>query len=153
MKTILIGLFLCLVAVTSASIGQSAATPRGAQPSPQPTERLGRLFLTPQQRQDLDRKRQLNIKEAVVANEGSFTVDGQVSRSAGGTTTWINGVPEHHSRKPVDTTRAPVQTGESEPSVSLKIGQTVDKASGEVNDGLRGGRVQIERRSQSGASR
>jgi len=37
-------------------------------------------FFTPQQRQDLDRRRQANIQESAVTTNSSVTVNGQVSR-------------------------------------------------------------------------
>src|SRR6195256_4253384 len=63
-------------------------------------ENLGRLFFTEQQRQDLDRRRQANIRETAVVVESSVTVNGQVSRSSGRSTTWLNGVPQESTRKP-----------------------------------------------------
>jgi len=97
-------------------------------------ENLGRLFFTEQQRQDLDRRRQANIQEATTVVESLVTVNGQVSRSSGKTTTWINGVPESSAKRPRDPTRVTLPGGEAEPSVSLKIGQTLDKVRGEIKD-------------------
>jgi len=51
-------------------------------------QNLGRLFFTEQQRQDLDRRRQANIQETAVVVESTVTVNGQVSRSSGRSTTW-----------------------------------------------------------------
>jgi len=104
-------------------------------------ENLGRLFFTEQQRQDLDRRRQANIREAAVIVESSVTVNGQVSRSSGRSTTWINGVPQESTRKPLDPARVTVPGGEGVPSVSLKIGQTLDKIRGEIRDPVAGGKI------------
>ncbi len=104
-------------------------------------ENLGRLFFTEQQRQDLDRRRQANIREAAVIVESSVTVNGQVSRSSGRSTTWINGVPQENTRRPLDPARVTLPAGDSAPSVSLKIGQTLDKVRGEVRDPVGGGRI------------
>ena len=104
-------------------------------------ENLGRLFFTEQQRQDLDRRRQANIREAAVIVESSVTVNGQVSRSSGRSTTWINGVPQANARRPHDPARVTLPGGEGGPSVSLKIGQTLDKVRGEVRDPVGGGRI------------
>jgi hypothetical protein len=106
-------------------------------------ENLGRLFLTPQQRQDLDRRRQANIREAAVVVENLVTATGQVSRSSGKTTVWLNGVPQASSRKPPDPARVTLPGGEGEPSVSLKIGQTLDKVRGVIRDELREGRIAV----------
>jgi len=104
-------------------------------------ENLGRLFFTEQQRQELDRRRQANIREAAVIVESSVTVNGQVSRSSGRSTTWINGVPQESTRKPADPARVTLPGGEGAPSINLKIGQTLDKIRGEVRDPVGGGRI------------
>src|SRR5882762_10757189 len=104
-------------------------------------ENLGRLFFTEQQRQDLDRRRQANIQETAVVVESTVTVNGQVSRSSGRSTTWINGVPQTNARRPHDPARVTLPGGEGTPSVSLKIGQTLDKARGEIRDPVAGGKI------------
>ena len=104
-------------------------------------ENLGRLFFTEQQRQDLDRRRQANIQETAVVVESTVTVNGQVSRSSGRSTTWINGVPQESTRKPLDPARVTLPGGEGAPSVNLKIGQTLDKVRGEVRDPVGNGRI------------
>jgi hypothetical protein len=104
-------------------------------------DNLGRLFFTPQQRQDLDRRRQANVQEAAVTVNSSVTVNGQVSRSNGKNTLWINGVPQETTRRPIDPARATVSGGEGEPSVSLKIGQTLDKVRGQVRDTIQDGQI------------
>ncbi|TAK66696.1 MAG: hypothetical protein EPO19_13295, partial [Betaproteobacteria bacterium] len=55
-------------------------------------EELGRLFLTPQQRQDLDRRRATNRaeEETPQISEGPLTLEGHLQRSSGRTATWIN---------------------------------------------------------------
>ena len=104
-------------------------------------QNLGRLFFTEQQRQDLDRRRQANIQETAVVVESFVTVNGQVSRSSGRSTTWINGVPQDNARKPRDPARVTLPGGEGAPSVSLKIGQTLDKVRGEIRDPAVDGRI------------
>jgi hypothetical protein len=105
-------------------------------------ENLGRLFFTEQQRQDFDRRRQANIREAAVIVESTVTVNGQVSRSSGRSTTWINGVPQESARKPTDPARVTLPGGEGAPSVNLKIGQTLDKVRGEIRDPVAGGSIE-----------
>lgn len=110
-------------------------------------EDLGRLFFTPQQRQDLDRRRAANVQEAAtVVQESTLTLQGQVSRSGGKTTTWINAVPQHDAYRSFDPARANIQTGEDEPKVELKVGQTFDRVRGETRDGLAGGRIKVNPR-------
>jgi len=105
-------------------------------------EKLGRLFFTEQQRQDLDRRRQANIRETAAVVESTVTVNGQVSRSSGRSTTWLNGVPQDNARRPLDPARVTLPGGEGAPSVSLKIGQTLDKIRGEIRDPVAGGTIE-----------
>jgi len=111
----------------------------GAIDSATAVDNLGRLFFTPQQRQDLDRRRQANIQESAATVNSLVTVNGQVSRSNGKNTVWINGAPQETSRRPADPSRVSVQGGEGEPSINLKIGQTLDRVRGEVKDPAGGG--------------
>jgi hypothetical protein len=111
---------------------------------------LGRLFLTDQQRQELDRRRQLNIAEVVVVNEGAFTVNGHVSRSSGKTTTWINGAPRNDGHRSGDPAAVPLSPAEGEAPVTLKVGQTLDKARGTVTDRVPAGSVKVDRSARGG---
>ena len=123
-----------------------AALAAACIPTTGTAEELGRLFFTPQQREDLDRRRATNAQEALVTRESSLTVNGHVSRSSGKTTTWINGVPQNDTHRSSDPSRVTVQVGEGEPSVTLKVGQTRDEARGETKDGLAGGKLKVERK-------
>jgi hypothetical protein len=107
-------------------------------PRPAAADELGRLFYTPQQRQELDRRRASNVpeKEAAVV-ESSVTVNGHVARSSGKTTTWVNGVPQYDAYSGRDPARVHLQDG------TVKIGQTLDRTRGEVKDGLEGGTVRV----------
>ncbi|MFA5914618.1 MAG: hypothetical protein WC830_13780 [Burkholderiales bacterium] len=116
-----------------------------AAPAAAAAEELGRLFFTPQQRQDLDRRRASNRaeEEAPQIKEGPLTLDGRVQRSSGRTTTWINGVPQYDSYTSRDPAKLTVVPNEGEPGVSLKIGQTYERNTGTVRDELEGGEVRI----------
>jgi hypothetical protein len=114
--------------IVAALLLAAATGPAGAQ------EALGRLFFTEQQRQDLDRRRQANIQEATVVVDSLVTVNGQVSRASGKNTTWINGVPQTSTRRPHDPARVTLPGAEGEPSVTVKVGQTLDKVRGEIRD-------------------
>jgi len=107
-------------------------------------ENLGRLFFTPQQRQDLDRRRQANIQDSAVSADNRVTVNGQVSRSLGKTTIWLNGVPQENTRKPRDPAQVTLPGGEGEAPVTLKIGQTLDKVRGKIRDELGEGKIAVE---------
>jgi len=104
-------------------------------------ENLGRLFLSPQQRHELDRRRRANIQEAAVVVQRLVTVNGQVSRSSGKTTVWVNGVPEASTRKPRDPARVTLPGTGGGPSVSIKVGQTLDKIQGAVTDPIGEGKI------------
>lgn len=109
-------------------------------------EELGRLFFTPEQRRDLDSRRATNRaeQEAPQIKEGPITLQGQVLRSNGRTVTWINGAPEYDdSRAGQDAARVTVVPNAGEPGVSLKVGQTYERASGEVRDVLNGGKITV----------
>jgi len=112
-----------------------------ARPVPA-AEPLGRLFFTPQQRQDLDYRRRANIQDSpTAAVESTVTINGQVSRSSGKSTTWINGVPQHDSHRTRNPAHVTVGGNEGEAPVDLKVGETLDKTRGEVKDGLGGGNI------------
>jgi len=100
-------------------------------------DELGRLFFTPQQRQELDRRRASNVQEQEVVVESTVTVSGQVSRSSGKTTTWVNGVPQYDTYSGRDPARVHLPDG------TIKIGQTLDRNRGEVKDGLEGGTIRV----------
>jgi len=117
----------------------------GLAPPAVAVEELGRLFLTPQQRLDLDRRRAANIQEAMVVQESTLTVEGRVSRSSGKSTTWVNRVPQHDSYTSADPAQVTISTGEGQPEVTLKVGQTHDNVRGEVRDGLGGGKVSVKK--------
>jgi hypothetical protein len=108
-------------------------------------EELGRLFLTPQQRQDLDRRRATNRaeEEAPQIREGPLTLEGHVQRSSGKTATWINGVPQYDSHASRDPARVTVVPNEGEPGVNLKVGEIYERTTGQVRDTLQGGEIRI----------
>jgi len=86
-----------------------------------------------------------------VTGESRVTINGQVSRSSGNTTTWINGVPQESARTPRDPAQATLPGGEGEPSVSLRIGQTLDKIRGEVQDPVQNGSIVVPTQSGGGS--
>jgi hypothetical protein len=122
--------------------------------APAAADEMGRLFFTPQQRQELDRRREANVQESGIATvESSMTVNGHVARSSGKTTTWINGVPQYDSVHTRDPSHVTIGGSEGDPPVDLKIGQTLDKTRGEVKDELGGGQIIIRQGSRQPAGR
>jgi hypothetical protein len=95
---------------------------------------LGRIFFTPQQRQDLDRRRNLNVTESEVIVESLVTVNGHVARSSGKSTTWINGV--WYTRTAATPDR--VTSNAATPRSGVKIGQTLIAA--RARSAIRSGR-------------
>jgi hypothetical protein len=116
---------------------------------------LGRLFFTPEQRAALDARRKARIpdKPAAVVVESPVTrLDGFVSRGGGRSTVWVNGEPVPEGTNPEglrvrprrsDSGRVTVDIGETDSQVDLKIGQSFDRASGEVKDSLDGGEIKV----------
>ena len=130
------------------------AAPAGAQDTP-----LGRLFFTAEQRQMLDRQRQLDVKEAVAADP-TLTIDGVVTRSSGKRTVWINGVAQSAapgvaaavSPRRDDPAQVVVQASGAKP-VKARVGDSVDRQSGEATGLLGGGSIKIRRSTPTAASR
>jgi hypothetical protein len=119
---------------------------------------LGRLFFTPDQRAALDARRKARIpdKPSTVVVESPVTrLDGIVSRGGGKSTVWVNGEPVPEGVNPEglrvrprrsDSSRVTVDIGETDNQVDLRIGQSFDRATGEVRDSLDGGEVTVTRR-------
>ncbi|MCK6407305.1 MAG: hypothetical protein L6Q60_15010 [Rhodocyclaceae bacterium] len=118
---------------------------------------LGRLFLTPEKRELLDRQRALNALETQVANEDpTILVNGQVLRSSGKRTTWINGQTqnEQETRTGViahpDRTASRVTLESSEdPRASVKVGESLNRGTQETLSPLGDGSITIHRRPAS----
>jgi hypothetical protein len=119
-------------------------------------QQLGRLFFTPEQREVLDarRKARLPDKPAPVAISPTTRVDGYVKRSHGKSTIWLDGqaIPDGvraeglRVHRGSDPSRVSIGVGDEGRNVSVRVGQTVDRASGEIKDPLGAGQVRIERR-------
>jgi hypothetical protein len=108
-----------------------------------PAQDVGRVFFTPQQRQDLDRRRDLNVVDSPGVVEPAVTVNGHVTRSSGKTTTWINGVPQYDTYRGRAPDRVAVPSGAA--AQGVKVGQTLDHGRGEVRDPLQGGQIRVHR--------
>ncbi len=105
-------------------------------------DELGRLFYTPQQRAELDRQRDMSTAEPQAAGaESLVTINGNVVRSSGKTTTWVNGVAQHDAARGRDPSRPVVVDGDT--SVRVKVGQTYDRTQGETHDPLGTGEIRI----------
>lgn len=131
------------------------AVPAGAQDAAAP---LGRLFFTPEQRSALDRQRQLGAPE-VSGDDATLTIDGVALRSNGRRTVWIDGVAHDAAAGAALVTpdrRDPGQvvvriTGNA--AIKARVGDRVDRNSGETSGVLDGGSLTIRRAAPAPASR
>jgi len=131
---------LALLAATAAIAGAAG------------TEPLGRLFFTPERRAALERQRQLNIQETRPLEGSSVSLDGIVTRSSGRSTVWVNGRPQNENAvgsgvsaavTPKNPGRAVVTPGE-DPAASLKVGESINRATRERSDVLGGGKIVVK---------
>jgi hypothetical protein len=118
-------------------------------------EPLGRLFFTPEQRTALDARRKARIPDkpaAVVAESPTTRVDGHVLRSGGRSTIWVNGepAPEGVEQEGLrvrsgrsEPGKVSVTVGESERRFDLRVGEKLDRGSGEVRDVIGDGRIRV----------
>ncbi|MGA7984616.1 MAG: hypothetical protein WCA01_05480 [Burkholderiales bacterium] len=118
---------------------------------------LGRLFFTPEQRAELDARRKARVPDrpaAVVTESPSTTLDGYVMRSNGKSTVFLNGEPitegADAKRAQVvpsrdDPSRAAIELGEGGRRIPLKVGESLDRGTGEVSDVIGKGEIKVER--------
>ena len=129
-------------------------------PAASAEEELGRLFFTPERRQALDRQRQFNIEEKPqeIPEDATFTINGVVTRSSGKRTVWINGVAQNDNERPSGVTIIPnrkapgkviVQPNDA-PVGNARVGETVNRNTGEATDLLNGGSIYWNRPNNSG---
>jgi hypothetical protein len=135
---------------------------RAAIAAAPPPNSLGRLFMTPEQRERLEARRQLKAVEVSTAqNEAAeeeapvasyLTVQGQVLRSDGRQTIFINGTPYAADESPKGTQlvrgrragEVVIVPADNAPPVRLKVGQSLDKNTLTVDDSLlRAGTISI----------
>jgi hypothetical protein len=137
----------------SALVGVLLATASAAAAA----QELGRLFFTPEQRAELDARRKARVPDrpaAVLIESPSTTLDGYVKRSDGKSTVFLNGeaVTEGADAKRAqvvpsrdDPSRAAIEVGEGGRRIPLKVGESLDRGSGEVSDVIGKGEIKVER--------
>jgi hypothetical protein len=111
---------------------------------------LGRLFFTPERRQQLDRQREMNLLDRQQAPaDPTLTVDGVVARSSGKRTAWVNGNPQHENEvwsgltvrtRAGNPAQVLIESGDA-PAARARVGETVNRNTGESHDLLNGGRI------------
>ena len=130
-------------------------------PFPADSEELGRLFFTPERRQTLDRQRQFNIQERKeIPEDPTLTINGVVTRSSGKRTVWINGVAQSETQNGAavitpdrrDPSLVLIESA-STPAARARVGDTVNRNSGEATDLLNGGSITVRRAAPAAAGR
>ena len=147
-------LFATLLAILLAGGAGAQPAAVSADAAPPAVDGLGRLFFTPERRQELDRRRQFKLPErSEAASEPEFTIDGVVTRSSGKRTVWINGVAQNDDERTsgVAVSTSCQQPGQvvvrpaDAPATRAPVGATVSRGSGEATDLLGGGRITTRR--------
>ena len=114
---------------------------------------LGRLFLTPEKRVVLEQQRQFNIQERETLQGSTMSLDGVVVRNNGKKTVWINGRAQNEGESafglstrvaPGNPGQAKIEAGDGA-STNLRVGQKINRATSEIQDGLEGGRLEVKR--------
>ncbi|HTQ76776.1 MAG TPA: hypothetical protein VMI15_02025 [Burkholderiales bacterium] len=121
-------------------------------------QELGRLFFTPEQRAALDARRKARVPDrpaaAPVVESPVTRINGVVRRSHGNSTIWVNGQPLPEGAQaegariepgaPTAPARVSVTVGESDVHRDLKVGESLDRGSGEVHDVLGNGEIKVD---------
>jgi hypothetical protein len=136
----------CILALATALLG---AGPARAQ-------ELGRLFFTPEQRAALDARRKARLPDRPTVQRESPTtrVDGYVARSSGRSTMWVDGEPLADGAQPEglrvqrarEAGRVNVTFGEQSRRIELRVGETLDRSTGDVKGLVGNGEVRVEHR-------
>lgn len=132
--------------IVAGLLALSLLTPACATDTPE----LGRLFFTPERRLALERQRTHNVQEAQALQGTTMSLDGVVYRSSGKTTVWINRQSQNENEaartgvsaivSPQSPGRARLAPGEEAPA-ELKVGEAMNRATGERDTRLGGGVV------------
>ena len=144
-----------LAALAAMLAGLLGAAHAGAQ-------ELGRLFFTPEQRAALDARRKARVPDKPAATpqvESPVTrVDGAVRRARGKSTVWVNGETIPEGAQPGGAQVAPraanpgqvtFPAGEGTQRYDLRVGESLDRGSGEVRDVIGAGEIKVGPRRQA----
>lgn len=124
-------------------------------------EALGRLFFTPERRELLDRQRALNTLESqAITEDPQIVVNGQVRRSSGKRTTWINGQAQNDTETRTGVIAHPAAQGHEQiiiesgedPKARVRVGETLNRGTQETRDLIGEGKI-IIRKAPAGAPR
>ena len=138
-----------LAAIMAGLFGATFTTGAGAQ-------ELGRLFMTPEQRTALDARRKARVPDKPAATpqaESPITrVNGAVRRTGGKSTVWVNGeaIPEgaqpggpQVTPRAANPSRVSIPAGEGAQRYDLRVGESLDRGSGEVRDVIGEGEIKV----------
>ena len=122
-------------------------------------QEMKRLFFTPEQREALDARRKARVPDkpaaAPVTESPISRIDGAVQRGGGKSTVWVSGetIPENAQADGARVTprgpnqgRVSIPAGEGAQRYDLRVGESVDRGSGEVRDILGEGDIKISPR-------
>ena len=142
---------MTLPAIALVALGLAMAGAASAQ-----AQELGRLFFTPEQRAALDARRKARVPDkpaAVPVTESPVTrVNGAVQRGGGRSTVWVNGetIPENAQADGArvlpqgpNPGRVSIPAGEGPRRYDLRVGESLDRGSGEVRDVIGDGEIKI----------
>lgn len=130
-------LIITTVALLLSTQAQAAAAP------------LGKLFLSPEKRQSLERQRASNLHETESVDSETLQLDGVVQRSSGRHSVWINQRMQSENDKGLSVGVRPGDPGMAEiappkeASTRLRVGESLDRGSGERKDVVAPGGVSI----------
>ena len=134
----------------AALLGVAASRGAGAQ-------ELGRLFFTPEQRTALDARRKARVPDKPAATpqvESPITrVNGEVQRDGGKSTVWVNGetIPEsttpggQAAPRAAGAGRVSIPAGEGSKGLDMRVGESLNRGTGEVRDLIGDGEIKVER--------
>lgn len=126
---------------------------------------LGRLFFTPAERAQLDRQRMQSAAPAAASpGDRQLRIDGQLRRSSGKSTVWINGEACHDEQSPAGESLAGVSARPAAPGAGrvrvdsgdaqrtlLKVGETLERGTRRTRDLLDAGSLTVHRPPAAGA--
>ena len=108
------------------------------------TAPLGKLFLTPERRQALERQRQFNLREAEAGGGDVVRLDGVVQRSNGRSSVWINQRMQSEQDKARVERKTPAEAElklENEATTRLRVGESINRSTQERKDVVAPGAV------------
>jgi hypothetical protein len=118
-------------------------------------QELRRLFFTPEQRVSLDARRKARVPDKPAAVPQAVLpvtrVNGAVQRAGGRSTVWVDGqaIPEgtpdgaRLAPRQAGAGRVTLPAGEGGPRRDLRVGESLDRGSGEVRDVIGGSEITV----------